>query len=169
MIMEGTLYIDNFIDNENLFDELIVSSTWDGSMRSRRTASFGVPYNYSGIEYPIIEMTNSLNVIVDKINDLLGWKPNNCLINHYLDGNSRMGWHFDRTDILEEHTGVVIVSLGSTRTLRFREIENKDNKIDFNLLTNSLFYMTSELQDTWHHSVPSGEGERMSLTFRKII
>ena len=79
-----------------------------------------------------------------------------------------MGWHFDRTDILEEGTGVVIISLGSIRTLRFREIENKDNKIDYNLLPNSLFYMTSEIQDIWHHSIPSGEGERISLTLRKI-
>jgi hypothetical protein len=166
--MEGILYIEDFIDDSNLFCELIDSSTWDNSMRSRRTASFGVPYNYSGIEYPIIEMSDSLKMIIDKINNLLGWEPNNCLINHYLDGESKMGWHSDRTDILEEGTGVVIISLGNTRTLKFREIENKSNKLNFELLTNSLFYMTSELQNIWQHSVTSGEGERISLTFRKI-
>ena len=89
-IMEGTLYIDNFIDDENLFDDLIKYSTWDESMASRRTASFGVPYNYSGIEYPVIDMTNSLVEICDKIFKHLLWGQNNCLINHYTDGNSRM-------------------------------------------------------------------------------
>tara|TARA_R110000803_G_scaffold188464_4_gene250905 strand:- start:169 stop:684 length:516 start_codon:yes stop_codon:yes gene_type:complete len=167
--MDGTLYIDNFVGFDNLFDEVIKTSTWDDTMSSRRTSSFGVPYNYSGIEYPTKPMTKTLVLICDTINELLGWRPNNCLVNHYIDGKSKMGWHSDRTDILEEGSGVVIISLGNTRTLKFREINNKDNKVSFELLDNSLFYMTSDLQNTWNHSIMGGDGERISLTFRKIL
>ena len=38
------------------------------------------------------------------------------------------------TDILEEGSGVVIISLGNPRTFKFREINNKDNKVSFELL-----------------------------------
>ena len=71
--MEGIMYLDNFINNDNLFEELIETSIWDDSMASRRTASFGIPYNYSGIEYPVIEMTDSLKTIIKDISTLLGW------------------------------------------------------------------------------------------------
>lgn len=169
-MIDGTLYIDNFIDNDSfLFNILRDNADWDKRMTSRLTTSFGVSYDYSGISYPDIPIPYYLLDIVSRINDTVGFTPNNCLINYYLDGRSKMGYHSDRTDILVPNTGVVIISLGSTRTLRFKNISNGDI-VDFNLKSGSLFYMSDVVQSLWKHSIPTCDSNdgRMSLTFRNI-
>lgn len=170
-MIRGTLYIDNFIQNDMyLFDTLRDNACWDHRMLSRLTTSFGVSYDYSGISYPNVPMPDYLNVLVDKINDVIGFTSNNCLINYYLDGSSKMGYHSDRTDILSPGTGVVIISLGSTRILRFRNNDTRDI-VDFSLKSGSLFYMDSDVQTLWKHSIPSDDSSnsRMSLTFRNLL
>ncbi len=169
--MEGITFIKNFIKNPNkLFDLLHTGVSWDERMATRKTASFGKAYNYSQINYPYQEFTPELTLIVNAIAKELNFEPNNCLINYYLDGKSKMGFHSDQTDILAQGTGVVIISLGETRTLRFRNIENKDIIKDYHLPSGSLIYMTDEVQEKWQHAIPKSttENGRMSLTFRKI-
>ncbi|NOQ70416.1 MAG: alpha-ketoglutarate-dependent dioxygenase AlkB [Crocinitomix sp.] len=169
--MNGITFIERFIDNPfELFDSLKTSVEWDERMSARKTASFGKAYNYSQISYPYQEFTRDLKHVVDSINKTLNFEPNNCLINYYLDGKSKMGFHSDQTDILFEGTGVAIVSIGETRTLRFRNIENKELIRDYILPSGSLIYMTNEIQDEWQHSIPKSDTEkgRMSLTFRKM-
>ena len=169
--MDGITYIENFIDSPSkLFDLLKSNVSWDERMSARKTASFGKAYNYSQISYPFQEFNDELKSIVNAINNSLGFEPNNCLINYYLDGKSKMGFHSDQTDILFEGTGVAIVSIGETRTLRFRNIENRDLIVDYKLPSGSLIYMTNEVQDEWQHAIPKSDTEngRMSLTFRKM-
>ncbi len=169
--MNGITFIENFIDNPiELFDSLKNNLEWDERMSARKTVSYGKAYNYSQISYPFQEFTAELNEIIEKINKTLNFKPNNCLINYYLDGKSKMGFHSDQTDILYENTGVGIVSIGETRILRFRNIENRELIKDFELPSGSFIYMTNEVQDEWQHSIPKSDTEngRMSLTFRKM-
>ncbi len=170
--MEGITYIEKFLANPgNLFTLLEKSVLWDERMQARKTASYGRAYNYSQISYPYQDFLPELKLIVDLITDHLGFEPNNCLLNYYLDGKSKMGFHSDQTDILSKNTGVAIVSLGETRVLRFREIENKERLIDYSLPAASLIFMTQEVQSVWQHSIPKSDTEngRMSLTFRKLI
>lgn len=169
--MDGTLYVDNFVDNDMfLFNTLRDTADWDRRMSSRMTTSFGVSYNYSDMSYPDVLIPSYLDDLISRITDTVGFTPNNCLVNYYLDGRSRMGYHSDRTDILLPGTGVVIVSLGSTRILRFRNISDR-SIVDFTLRSGSLFYMTADVQDLWVHSIPSDDTDngRISLTFRNII
>ena len=169
--IKGILLIQDFVSNPSkLFNHLKETIEWDERMAARKTASFGVAYNYSQISYPYQEFSAELDSILDLIQDKLGFRPNNCLINYYLDGKSRMGFHSDQTDILCDNTGVAILSVGETRTLRFRNITNKEVKKDFVLTSGSLFYMTNEVQELWQHSIPKSDTDkgRMSLTFRKM-
>lgn len=169
--MNGITYIHNFIDNPTqLFNNLRDNVQWDERMIARKTASYGKAYNYSQINYPFQEFTVELNDIIEKINRTLNFKPNNCLINYYLNGKSKMGFHSDQTDILYQDTGVGIISIGETRTLRFRNIKNRELIKDFELPSGSFIYMTNNVQDEWQHSIPKSDTEngRMSLTFRKI-
>lgn len=169
--MNGIIFIENFINNPTkLFDYLKSNVEWDERMSARKTASYGQAYNYSQINYPFQEFTAELNEIIEKISDTLNFKPNNCLINYYLNGKSKMGFHSDQTDILHENTGVVIISIGETRILRFRNIAKKELIKDFKLPSGSFIHMTNEIQDEWKHSIPKSDTEngRMSLTFRKI-
>jgi alkylated DNA repair dioxygenase AlkB len=169
--MEGITYIQDFIENPSgLFQLLNRDVIWDGRMAARKTASFGKAYNYSQMDYVHQAFTPVLNNIIRDIEEALHFQPNNCLLNYYADGKSTMGFHSDQTDILEEGTGVAIVSLGATRILRFRNIEDKTITKDIPLPSGSLIYMKNEVQDIWQHAIPKSDvvDGRMSLTFRKI-
>lgn len=169
--MQGITFIENLIDNPTeLFDYLKNNVEWDERMSARKTASFGEAYNYSQMSYPFQAFSTELTEVIESINTVLDFKPNNCLINYYLDGKSKMGFHSDQTDILYENTGVGIVSVGETRILRFRNIKDTEITEDFELPSGSFIYMTNEIQDEWQHAIPKSDTEngRMSLTFRKM-
>jgi len=169
--MKGITFITDFIsDPGRLFSHLQENILWDERMGARKTASFGVAYNYSQMSYPFQAFTPELEAIIAQISHTLGFTPNNCLINYYTDGRSKMGFHADQTDILEEGTGVAIVSVGETRTLRFKRIDNAAITNDYPLPSGSLIYMTQQVQDEWLHAIPSSDTDqgRMSLTFRSI-
>lgn len=170
--MDGITYIENFASTpEELFIFLQENANWDTSMTARKTASYGRAYNYAQITYSFQEMLKPLNDLAKKIDQQIGFEPNNCLINYYTDGKSKMGFHSDQVDILEKNTGIVIISLGETRTLRFKNIAHKETVVDFNLPSGSLIYMTQDVQKQWLHAIPLSDTARgrMSLTFRKII
>lgn len=165
------LHIPNYItDCDSLFDYLIHNSDFDTSMKARITASFGKSYDYNGMTYPAIPFPTKFDDILNSINKTIGFLPNNCLINLYPHGMSSMGYHSDNTDILTTGTGVVIISLGSTRTLRFKNKLDPSIIVDYVLDTGSLFYMDDAVQRDWLHSIPKSDttSPRMSLTFRNI-
>ena len=132
--MDGITYIENFIINPSkLFKLLIDNVDWDERMITRKTASFGKAYNYSQINYPFQEFIPELKEIVQLFHSKIGFEPNNCLVNYYLDGKSKMGFHSDQTNILFVGTGIGIVSIGETRILRFRNIQDRKLTRDFGL------------------------------------
>ena len=170
--MNSISLIPNFISNSHLlFEQLRSTVIWDERMKSRKTASYGVAYNYSQIHYPKQSMLPELKTMSLAIEKELGFLPNNCLINYYPDGKSKMGFHSDQTEIMEKGTGVAIVSLGSTRSIVFRNSVIPSLKKEYELPSGSLFYMTAELQHTWQHAIPKTDTHegRISLTFRKLI
>lgn len=169
--MHGITHINDFYSSsDELLQFLRTNVKWDERMAARKTASFGNAYNYSQISYPFQPFPQELLNVIKEIEHTLGFTPNNCLINYYLDGKSRMGFHSDQTDILADGTGVAIVSLGATRTLRFRSIADEELTKDFDLESGSLIYMTQQVQHEWQHAIPKSDtaSARMSLTFRKI-
>lgn len=158
---------------ESILIKIKSNIIWDDSIVSRKTASFGVPYNYSNIEYETNEIPEFLDGLAQIVKNNNGFKPNNCLINFYYENNSKMGFHSDQIDILYERTGIAIFSLGSTRILRFKNKSNRDIVFDILLENNSYFYMSQEIQKEWLHAILPDKNEslseRISLTFRKII
>jgi alkylated DNA repair dioxygenase AlkB len=169
-MIDGVIFAEHFLKDSQVLFENLKGINWDERMAARKTASFGVAYNYSQMQYPFAEMPQEIKDIALGIDKAIGFQPNNCLINFYLDGKSKMGFHSDQIDILEENTGVAIVSLGETRILRFRNILNPEQIIDYPLPSGSLIYMAQEVQSVWQHAIPVTDTllGRMSLTFRKI-
>jgi alkylated DNA repair dioxygenase AlkB len=167
----NVIVIPNFLTStDNLFDD-IINLDFDRSMKARWTASFGKSYDYSGMSYPAITFPTFLSDLINPISDIVNFTPNNCLINLYHDGRSSMGYHSDNTDILTPGTGVVIISLGSTRTLRFKNKLDNSIIVDYTLDNGSLFYMDDSVQNDWLHSIPKSDtlSPRLSLTFRNIL
>ncbi|WP_404939363.1 alpha-ketoglutarate-dependent dioxygenase AlkB [Pseudomonas sp. JDS08PS003] len=152
-----------------LFHHLKDSVLWDERMRARKTASFGAPYDYSQITYPAVPMPEALEQLCEPIEQRLGFRPNNCLLNFYPDGQSSMGFHSDANEQLVEGTGVVIVSLGHPRSMVFRHKETGVT-FDYSLASGSLLHMSDELQKHWLHAIPKAAdaGERISLSFRLL-
>ena len=162
-------FVPDFVpSHDDLFEHLLSSVVWDERLRARKTASFGVSYDYSGITYPQVEMPERLATLCGRIEAALGFHPNNCLLNFYPDGESSMGFHSDATEELAEGTGVAIVSLGSEREMTFRYKQDRTHEVPRALIPGSLLYMSKEFQSLWLHAIPklAGAGRRISLTFR---
>jgi alkylated DNA repair dioxygenase AlkB len=169
--MNGITYRENFVAHPGpLFDRLVKEISWDESMVARKTASYGKAYNYSQIVYADNSFLPELKDVVEALKPVIGFEANNCLVNYYMDRTSKMGFHSDQTDILEMNTGITIISLGTTRILRFRAIHDPKLFLNYELTPGSLIYMTQEVQKEWQHAIPktnTNEG-RISLTFREI-
>lgn len=164
--------INNFVvDSDLLFNRLKNNVIWDERLKQRKTASYGVAYNYSGMTYPHTQMLAELNPICKRIETIIGFMPNNCLLNYYPDGKSTMSYHSDTAEELERGTGVCIVSLGASRFISYRS--KSDRNIEHRYLLNGgdLLYMDNIVQKHWLHAIPKqdGVGARISLTFRRII
>jgi alkylated DNA repair dioxygenase AlkB len=169
--MNGITHINDFISEpESLYNTLLNTIAWDESMVARKTVSFGKAYNYSQMSYPDTPFLPELEMLLEPLEASIGFKPNNCLVNYYPDGASKMGYHADRTDNLETGTGIAIVSLGTTRHLKFRSINEPELFMDYELVPGSLIYMTQEIQHAWQRYPKADTTEgRISLTFRKML
>jgi alkylated DNA repair dioxygenase AlkB len=155
----------------DMFSFLLRTVRWDDRMRARKTASFGVAYDYSQIAYAPTAMPEALQKVCAQLQEELNFFPNNCLLNYYENGDDSMGFHSDSSEALEPGTGVAIVSLGSVRSIVFRNKRDRSVEHAYPLPSGSLLYMTEDLQGDWLHAIPkaSGVGERISLTFRAIV
>jgi alkylated DNA repair dioxygenase AlkB len=101
---------------------------------------------------------------------------NSVLINSYEHGKIIIPKHRDNEDIFGENPIVMIVSLGSTRTLRFSRVEPNVSSlksiraevIDIDLKPKSMLLMTGTTQKYFcHELLPSNSMEpRYSMTFR---
>ena len=149
-------YVSSFVPkSDSLYQLLVESVTWDESMRARKTASFGVPYNYSHVQYPESEMPAELTRIGERIRWHFDMLPNTCLVNYYPTGESSMGFHSDATEELKAGTGIAIISLGAVRTLSFQSKEDKSVVVDFSLEPGSLLFMPLAVQEDWKHGLSS--------------
>jgi alkylated DNA repair dioxygenase AlkB len=146
---------------------LLTEVAWDDRMRARRTAGFGVPYNYSDQHYDPAEMPPRIAAIAARAAGYAGHPFNNCLANRYDTGDNTMGFHQDSYEGLAPDSAIAIVSLGATRPLVFRSID-RSHRIELALEHGSLLLMTYTTQRAWTHGLPraASTGRRVSLTFR---
>jgi alkylated DNA repair dioxygenase AlkB len=166
-----SLIPDFLAESCELYESLVGSVAWDTRIRARQAASFGQPYNYSGIEWPFSPFPQVLVPLLNRVSESLGYIPNNCLANYYPSGESTMGFHSDSAEGLEPGTGIAIVSLGAERTITFRRIDDKSATESYRLPSGSLLWMSLEMQTQWKHAVlvdTAVNGGRISLTFRRM-
>ena len=149
----GIVYVERFLDQpDRLFRWAVEHVVWDERIRARKTASYGVPYNYAGLSYAPLPFPPELDAVRAAAGPVIGIDANNCLLNFYPDGRSRMGFHADDTSGLIG--GVAIVSLGATRRLRFRRSAKLDERLDYVLAPGSLLYLPAEVHLAWQHALP---------------
>lgn len=163
-----TISEDFITDQHALFRTLVRDIEWDQRMQARKTASFGVPYDDSGVTYAMNPFPPWLDALTARVARHVGWQPNNCLLNYYPQRRSSMGMHADNVERLEPDTGIAIVSLGAPRMMVF---ERNDDSYMWgrDLEPGSLLVMDLDTQRTWRHAIPPRPlGPRISLTFRRM-
>jgi alkylated DNA repair dioxygenase AlkB len=165
------LLVEQFLPNsQQLFASLTRQVEWDTRMKSRKTASLGKAYNYSGITYEPVSMHPMLIPVVDLLKARLQFRPNNCLLNYYESGEATMGFHSDSIVELVAGTGIAIVSLGAERHITFQYKRGTKTEFEYRLASGSLLYMPAQLQQDWRHAIRKepGASGRISLTFRQV-
>ena len=153
-----------------LYNQLRDRIEWDLRISARKTACYGLPYNYSGLTYQYQPMHPLLLPLCARLKETLKFEPNSCLINFYTDGRDKMGFHSDEIDNLEAGTQIIIISLGVDRKLSFRSTSDYSQRLQYLLTHGSLLYMSQRTQEFWSHAIKRAnvlEG-RISLTFRRI-
>lgn len=142
---------------------------WIETMRARMTASFGLPYDYSGQTYPACPMPPLIASIAARAAERAAHPFNNCLCNRYETGLNTMGFHRDSYEGLVPSSFIAIVSLGATRTLVFRS-NDRACVVKVPLEHGSILLMTEMTQRAWQHAVKRepDAGLRISLTFRHV-
>jgi hypothetical protein len=153
-----------------LFDWVVQQTPWDHRIKARLTASFGRPYNYAGLDYPEAAMPEPLVHVCRRLEPEVGFQPDNCLLNFYPDGHSKMGYHADDVSELVPGTGVAIVSLGGARPMKFRGMGDPNRRHEIVLEAGSLLYMPPEVHQAWVHGILrcAHAEPRISLTFRRL-
>jgi len=169
--IEGIVYVADFLaEHAAVFAWALAHVAWDERIQARKTASYGVPYDYAGLTYAELPFPPELERVRARVSARIGRDVNNCLLNYYPDGRSRMGFHSDSEAGIVPGTGVAIVSLGVERPLRFRRIARPEERLDYRLAPGSLLFMAPDVQTRWQHALPrsSRREPRISLTFRTI-
>lgn len=157
-------------DVAGLFHLAMTSLTWDDRMASRKTASCGVAYNYSGISYPDAPVPEFIAGVMKDIEAVVGHPLNNCLANYYPEGASSMGFHADSGERVVPGSTTSVLSLGAPRRIVFRRKKDRAQLFELDLAPGSLLVMAASVQGGWQHGLPRVDhaGPRISLTFRHL-
>ena len=167
----GIIYSKDFILNpEKWFNHLQAHTAWNHQYQSRKTATFGVTYNYRKGTLKRRPMPEFLQKLCRKIESEFNYLPNNCLINYYPSGDHYISFHSDQDMDMKAQSGVTIVSLGAIRNMVLRQISSNQNRHYYPLQPGSAFFMPDQLQKEWQHGVlkEAGAGPRISLSFRAL-
>lgn len=116
-------------------------------------------------------LSSNIKKIQKLILDNYGYYYDSVLINYYENGTVGMRYHSD--NIYDEwNEDTVVVSFGSSRKVIFREIDNYDNKIYYDIDNGDLLYMKEKCQERYQHKVAKDKNikdERISLVFKSHI
>ena len=103
---------------------------------------------------------------------------NSVLVNYYENGKIIIPKHRDNEEIFGDNPNVIVISLGSTRTLRFSRVEPHVSSlrttgqiIDIDLKPKSLLIMQGTTQKYFCHELLASESQepRYSMTFRNHV
>jgi alkylated DNA repair dioxygenase AlkB len=86
-------------------------------------------YKYSGQTAISKPLGNSLETLLQKVNKTFNSSFNGILVNKYENGCENIGAHSDDEKGLDPNAGVLCISYGIPRTLRFRNKKTKKNCI----------------------------------------
>ncbi|HEV8440201.1 MAG TPA: alpha-ketoglutarate-dependent dioxygenase AlkB [Methylomirabilota bacterium] len=130
-------------------------------------------YRYSGQTLEPRPFTPAAGRLLERVGERAGVAFNHVLANRYRSGEDSMGLHADDEPELGPDPVVAIVSLGASRRLVVRPRRKQDRgRHDLELRHGALLVMGGTCQRHYVHGVPrqpGARGERISLTFRRLL
>ena len=131
-----------------------------------------LPYRYSGQTLEPRPIPDALKAVWEAVTRHCG-DFNHVLLNRYRNGKDNIGKHSDNEPELGPDPTVAAISLGAVRTFLLEPRRKSPSPgLEFELEHGSLIIMSGACQRHYLHSIPKGPwflGERISLTFRKIL
>ena len=183
--IRGWLCLD--LDDENLGIDTPKTNTcipWEASPQDqcRPVAQFGrAKYNYEeDVVVASAETNNGIPPILkrlllnisggnDATNALIASQEwSQCIINAYgANSSSHIPWHFDDAAF---GPIILVYTFGEARPLLMRKGDTDDTGSIYSAQPKHLsrYVLSGESRDHWQHSVPSGKGWRVSITFRTM-
>ncbi len=168
---------------DSLFAQLQQQVTWQQEKINlfgqthdlpRLTAWYGDPakkYIYSGITVHSLEWISPLLEIKRRIEGVSKCSFNSVLLNRYRNGSDSVSWHADDERELGQYPVIGSVSIGEARPFQMKH-KSLEEKRQIILEHGSYLLMKGITQQYWLHQIPKSKramGERINLTFRKII
>ena len=132
----------------------------------------GCGYRYSGLDNAIEPWTPLTAAIRRRVAAAADQEFNSLLLNLYRDGRDAMGWHADDEAELDPEAPIASLSLGASRTLRFRSRQRDTApSLAVELGHGDLLLMDPPTQQHWQHGLPRRlmvDTPRLHLTFRRV-
>ena len=160
------------------FNTLDQETDFDTILNTRSLSFFGdFRYSYNGVKHnpkPIPSSDMYLCTILEHLHKILpDYKYNSILITKYRDGTDSIGFHSDNESEIVDESDIVTISLGETRTAKFRALNGSGNTCpeqSLNLEHGNVFVMSRVSQNYFQHSIISdgSTNPRISLTFRLL-
>ena len=127
-------------------------------------------YRYSGQTLEPRAFTTTTGALVDRVVAHTHVPFNHVLVNRYRDGTDSIGLHADDEPELGRDPVVATLSLGATRRFVLKPRRAGEGRA-LDVSHGSLLVMGGTCQRHYVHGVPrqAGVGERVSLTFRRLL
>lgn len=136
----------------------------------------GVHYRYSGLLQQAAPWHPDLLDLRERLAERCGHPLNSLLLNLYRDGLDAMGGHADDEPELDPEASIVSLSLGASRSLRFKPKPRSPlaagcAPLAIELGHGDLLLMDAPTQQHWLHELPRRrriQAPRINLTFRLL-
>jgi alkylated DNA repair dioxygenase AlkB len=135
-----------------------------------------LPYRYSGQTLEARPWPEPARAVLEALCSAVGERAsvgyNHVLLNRYRDGNDSMGYHADDEPELGPDPVVASLSLGEPRRFALKRHKSAESARTLELGRGSLLIMGGTCQRHYRHAIlrePSVAGERVSLTFRRLL
>ena len=134
-------------------------------------SNISVGYKYSGKLMKSQKLPNSLEILLNDINNKYNKIFNGILINKYENGCDYISAHSDDEHNLNSED-IMSISYGSNRIFRIRDIKTRKIIKDIITENNKIIHMNGNFQNEFTHEIPIQKkikDIRYSLTFRTHI
>jgi alkylated DNA repair dioxygenase AlkB len=131
-----------------------------------------------GAEVPAVaefvtDMTAGLRIILQDGKEAPAVCVTQGIVTMYDTGSDAINWHADKKKDIRDGGWIVDLSLGATRTLELKPAAAKKASQSIPLPSGSLFLLSTETNDTWHHRITKERkgrrvAARASIVFRDI-